>query len=264
MTDNPDNQDSNENGGTDREQTLLEHLLELRTRLVRAVLAVGVATIALLPFSQEIYTFMAEPMMRHMPEGSGMIAIDVTTPFLTPFKLTLLCGLVLAIPVVIYQIWAFVAPGLYDKEKHLAKPLLISATLLFYLGCAFAYYVVFPVAFDFFQRMAPEGVNVSTDIRSYLQFITALFFAFGIAFELPIAIIILVALGVTTPDKLATKRPFIFVGAFAIGMLLTPPDVISQTLLAIPMWMLFEFGLVLSRFLVTKRREEEQEAEAES
>ncbi len=251
--------DSAEN---DREQTLLEHLLELRTRLMRAFMAVAGATIILLPFSQEIYSFMAEPMLRHLPEGSSMIAIDVTTPFLTPFKLTLMCGLILAIPVVIYQIWSFVAPGLYDREKHLAKPLLISATLLFYLGCAFAYYVVFPVAFDFFNRMAPEGVAVSTDIRSYLQFILSLFFAFGIAFELPIAIIILVALGVTTPAKLATKRPYIFVGAFAIGMLLTPPDIISQTLLAIPMWLLFEFGLVLSRLLITKKRETDEEPEA--
>lgn len=251
------------NDETDREQTLLDHLLELRNRLMRAVIAIAGATIVLLPFSQEIYSFMADPLLRHLPEGSSMIAIDVTTPFLTPFKLTLMCGLVLAIPVVIYQIWSFVAPGLYEKEKHLAKPLLFSATLLFYLGCAFAYYVVFPVAFEFFTKMAPEGVAVSTDIRSYLQFITTLFFAFGIAFELPIAIIILVALGVTTPDKLATKRPFIFVGAFAIGMLLTPPDVISQTLLAIPMWMLFEFGLVLSRMLVSKRRKDEEKAKAE-
>ncbi len=253
-----------ENNDTDREQTLLEHLLELRTRLMWAVASIAIATIALLPFSQEIYTFMAEPLIRHLPAGSSMIAIDVTAPFLTPFKLTLMCGLVVAIPMVIYQIWAFVAPGLYEKEKHLAKPLLVSATLLFYLGCAFAYFVVFPVAFDFFTRMAPQGVAVSTDIRSYLQFITTLFFAFGIAFEMPIAIIILVALGVTTPAKLATKRPYIFVGAFAIGMLLTPPDVISQTLLAIPMWLLFEFGLILSRLLITKRRKAEQEAEAET
>ncbi len=241
---------------TDREQTLLEHLLELRNRIMWSVLAVVGATLVLLPFSQEIYSFMAEPMLRHLPAGSSMIAIDVTTPFLTPFKLTLMCGLVVAIPVIIYQFWSFVAPGLYEKEKHLAKPLLVSATLLFYLGCAFAYYVVFPVAFEFFTRMAPEGVAVSTDISSYLQFILSLFFAFGIAFELPIAIIILVALGVTTPAKLATKRPYIFVGAFAAGMLLTPPDIISQTLLAIPMWMLFEFGLVLSRVLVTKPREQ--------
>ncbi len=246
----------------DREQTLLEHLLELRKRLMRALYAIAGATIVLLPFSQEIYSFMAEPMLRHLPEGSSMIAIDVTTPFLTPFKLTLMCGMILAIPVVIYQVWSFVAPGLYDREKHLAKPLLVSATLLFYLGCAFAYYIVFPVAFEFFNKMAPEGVAVSTDIKSYLQFILSLFFAFGVAFELPIAIIILVALGVTTPAKLATKRPYIFVGAFAVGMLLTPPDIISQTLLAIPIWLLFEFGLVLSRLLVSKRREAEQETES--
>jgi len=241
----------------DREQTLLEHLLELRTRLMRAVIAIAGATLVLLPFSQEIYSFMADPMLRHLPEGSQMIAIDVTTPFLTPFKLTLMCGLILAIPIVIYQIWAFVAPGLYEKEKHLAKPLLVSATLLFYLGCAFAYYVVFPVAFEFFNKMAPEGVAVSTDIKSYLQFILSLFFAFGIAFELPIAIIILVALGVTTPAQLATKRPYVFVGAFAIGMLLTPPDIISQTLLAIPMWLLFEFGLLMSRLLISKRKQQQ-------
>lgn len=246
---------------TDREQTLLEHLLELRARIMRSILAIIGVTVCLLPFSQQIYAFMADPLLRHLPQGSSMIAIDVATPFLTPFKLTLMCAVMVAMPVIIYQIWSFVAPGLYDREKHLAKPLLISASLLFYLGCAFAYFVVFPVVFSFFTSVSPEGVAVMTDISRYLQFILTLFFAFGIAFELPIAIIIIIALGVATPQQLATKRPYVFVGAFAVGMLLTPPDIISQTLLAVPMWLLFEFGLFMSRFLVKKKSDADEMTE---
>jgi len=239
----------------DREQTLLEHLLELRTRLLKGIAAVLVFTLALLPFSRQLYAWLAEPLMRHLPETSSMVAIDVATPFLTPFKLTLMAGLLLAMPWVIYQLWAFVAPGLYRNEKHLARPLLLSSTALFYLGCAFAYFVVFPVVFAFFTSVAPAGVSVMTDISRYLTFVLTLFFAFGIAFEVPVAIIILVALRVTTVQQLSAWRPYIIVGAFAVGMLLTPPDVISQTLLALPMWVLYEFGLVMARFLVLKPRE---------
>lgn len=242
------------------EMNFIGHLVELRNRMMKAALAILLTTVALLPFSRTLYKWIADPLMVHLPEGSSMIAIDVAAPFFTPFKLTLMLGIFISIPVLIYQAWAFVAPGLYNKEKHLAKPLLVSATLLFYLGCAFAYYVVFPVIFGFFTGMAPEDVSVMTDISRYLDFVLTLFFAFGISFEVPIAIIILTALGVTTPDALARKRPYIIVAAFAVGMFLTPPDMISQTLLAIPMWLLFEAGIIMSRILV-KRRAEEAETE---
>jgi sec-independent protein translocase protein TatC len=235
------------------DQPLLEHLLELRNRVLKMIIAVIVCTVVLAPFTQQLYALLADPLMRHLPEGSSMIAIDVATPFLTPFKLTVLTGLMLSIPVIIYQLWAFVAPGLFRHEQHLARPLLVSATLLFYAGCLFAYVVVFPVIFAFFTRVAPAGVSVMTDISRYLDFVIALFFAFGIAFEVPVAIIILVALRVVTPEQLASKRAYVIVGAFAVGMLLTPPDVISQTLLALPMWLLFEFGIIMSKVLVRRR-----------
>ena len=251
--------DAQEPDYDDREQTLLEHLLELRTRLLKGIAAILVFTLALLPFSRQLYAWLAEPLMRHLPETSSMVAIDVATPFLTPFKLTLMAGLLLAMPWIIYQLWAFVAPGLYRNEKHLARPLLLSSTALFYLGCAFAYFVVFPVVFAFFTSVAPAGVSVMTDISRYLTFVLTLFFAFGIAFEVPVAIIILVALRVTTVAQLGAWRPYIVVGAFAVGMLLTPPDVVSQTLLALPMWVLYEFGLVMARLLVVKPHELDSE-----
>ena len=193
--------------------------------------------------------------MKHMPEGSNMIAIDVASPFLTPFKLSLLLALIIAIPVVLYQVWAFVAPALYKHEKRLARPLLYSAVVLFYLGCAFAYFVVFPLVFGFFTSVAPEGVSVMTDISRYLDFVMMLFLAFGITFEVPIATIILVATGMTTVKKLSKIRAYVLVGAFALGMLLTPPDIISQTLLALPMWLLFEFGLLMCRMLLPHKAE---------
>lgn len=235
---------------TDQEQTFLEHLVELRSRLLKACVAILVVLVCLLPFSRKIYQALAEPLISTLPAGSNMIAIDVASPFLAPFKLTLLLALVLAIPVVIYQLWAFVAPALFKHEKRLAKPLLVSSIFLFYLGCAFAYFVVFPLVFGFMTRIAPEGVSMMTDISRYLDFVITLFLAFGITFEVPIATIILVATGITTTRKLARARPYVVVAAFAIGMLLTPPDIISQTLLAIPMWVLFEIGLFLSKILV--------------
>ena len=241
MTDHPE---------TDHEQTFLEHLVELRSRLIKACLAILAVLVCLLPFSRRLYEAIATPMLSQLPEGSSMIAIDVASPFLAPFKLTLLISLLIAIPVVLYQLWAFVAPALFKHEKRLAKPLLFSSVVLFYLGCAFAYFVVFPLVFGFMTRVAPEGVAVMTDISRYLDFVTTLFLAFGITFEVPIATIILVATGMTTTEKLASMRPYIIVGAFAIGMLLTPPDVISQTLLALPMWILFETGLIFSRLLL--------------
>jgi len=250
------------NGNEDKELSFLEHLVELRSRLLKACAAVLLVLLILLPFSRKLYATLAAPLTSILPEGSSMIAIDVASPFLTPFKLALLLALILSIPVVIYQLWAFVAPALYKKEKRLAKPLLYSSVFLFYAGCAFAYFVVFPLVFGFFTRVAPEGVTVMTDISKYLDFVMTLFLAFGIAFEVPIATIILVATGMTTVEKLSKMRAYVLVGAFAMGMLLTPPDVISQTLLALPMWLLFEVGLVMSRILLKDRESqagEEQE-----
>ncbi|WP_435791704.1 twin-arginine translocase subunit TatC [Elongatibacter sediminis] len=247
----------------DREQTFLEHLVELRGRLLKACAAVLLVLLALLPFSRRLYSLLAEPLSAQLPAGSSMIAIDVASPFLTPFKLALLLALILSIPVVLYQIWAFVAPALYRHEKRLAKPLLYTSVLLFYAGCAFAYFVVFPLVFGFFTSVAPEGVTVMTDISKYLDFVITLFLAFGITFEVPIATIILVATGITTVQRLARARGYILVGAFALGMLLTPPDVISQTLLALPMWLLFEFGLVMARILLPDRVKAAAEDEAD-
>jgi len=246
----------------DRELSFLEHLVELRSRLLKACLSVVVVLIALLPFSRRLYEALAAPMMAQLPEGSSMIAIDVASPFLTPFKLTLLISIMISIPVVLYQLWAFVAPALFKHEKKLARPLLLSSVILFYTGCAFAYFIVFPLIFGFLTSVAPEGVAVMTDISKYLDFVMTLFLAFGITFEVPIATIILVATGITTPDKMASWRPYIIVGAFALGMILTPPDVISQTLLALPMWLLFEIGIVFSRILIPEKKED-AESEAD-
>lgn len=241
-------------------ETLLSHLIELRDRVLRMFLAILVVFLALFPFANPIYTALAKPLMVHLPEGTSMIAIEVAAPFLIPFKLVLLLAVVLTIPYTLYQLWAFVAPGLYKHEKNLAGPLVLSSTLLFYLGMAFAYFVVFPLIFAFFTAAAPEGVEVMTDISRYLDFVIMLFIAFGIAFEVPIATILLVSMGVTTPDKLAAKRPYVIVGTFVVGMILTPPDLISQTLLALPMWVLFEIGLVLSR-IMERRKADRRAAE---
>lgn len=228
------------------EQGFLSHLIELRDRLLKMLLAVGLLFLSLFWFSDEIYTWLAAPLLAHLPD-SQMIAIDVAAPFFIPFKLTLMLCVFLAVPYLLYQIWSFVAPGLYSHEKKLVVPLLVSSTGLFYLGVAFAYYVVFPLVFGFFTSVAPEGVTVSTDIGRYLDFVITLFFAFGIAFEVPVATVLVVAVGITTPENLVKIRPYVFVAAFVIGMFLTPPDMISQTLLAIPMWLLYEVGIVMSR-----------------
>ncbi|WP_456375076.1 twin-arginine translocase subunit TatC [Thiolapillus sp.] len=248
---------------TDIEQPFMSHLLELRDRLLRAVLVVLVIFLLLFPFGNDIYHFIAEPLMAVMPEGTSMIATKVASPFLTPFKLSLIAAIFLAMPYLLYQLWGFIAPGLYAHEKRMAMPLLASSVVLFYLGAAFAYYVVFPLVFRFFTSVTPEGVAVMTDISEYLDFVLTLFFAFGLAFEIPIATILLVWMGMTTPAKLAAKRPFVIVGAFVIGMLLTPPDVISQTLLALPMWVLFESGVIFSRFFVREIEGDEDEEQNE-
>lgn len=244
------------------EQTFISHLIELRDRLLRMVLAVVLIFMALFPFANELYTILAQPLLQHMPQGSSMIATEVASPFLTPFKLALVLAIFVAIPFLLYQIWGFVAPGLYHHEKRLAMPLLASSTLLFYLGMAFAYIVVFPLVFGFFTSVAPEGVAVMTDISKYLDFVLKLFFAFGVAFEVPVVVIVLILMGTTTAESLSQKRPYIIVGAFVIGMLLTPPDVISQTLLALPMWLLFELGLWMSYYfqrIVDKKNSDEMD-----
>ncbi len=247
----------------EQEQPFLSHLFELRDRLLRVVLVVVLIFAGLFSFANDLYHILATPLLKQLPVGSSMIATEVASPFLTPFKLALVASIFMAMPFILYQAWAFIAPGLYKHEKRLAFPLLFSSIVLFYVGMAFAYYVVFPLVFGFLVTTAPQGVAVMTDISKYLDFVLKLFFAFGVAFEVPIATILLVLAGVTTPDDLASKRAYIIVAAFVVGMLLTPPDVISQTLLALPMWMLFEIGLFFSRILLRQRADREKEVEAE-
>ena len=242
---------------------LIEHLIELRSRLLRAVVAIFVIFLGLYPFANEIYTFVAQPLMALLPEGSQMIATEVASPFLAPFKLTLMVAVFLAIPYVLHQAWAFVAPGLYDNEKALALPILASSVGLFYAGAAFAYYAVFPLLFQFFTQTGPENVAIMTDINQYLNFVLKLFFAFGVAFEIPIATFLLIASGATTVESLSKKRPYVILGCFVVGMLLTPPDVISQSLLAVPMYLLYEVGILFGR-LVRHRRRKASEAEGET
>tara|TARA_B100000287_G_scaffold408207_1_gene434331 strand:+ start:862 stop:1614 length:753 start_codon:yes stop_codon:yes gene_type:complete len=231
----------------DQPQTLIAHLTELRDRIIRCLIAVFIIFLFLFPFANEIYEFISLPLRDLLPEGASMIATEVASPFLTPFKLSMLLSLYLAMPYVLFQIWRFISPGMYLSEQRIAIPILSSSIILFYVGTAFAYFVVFPLVFSFFTSVAPDGIEIMTDINRYLDFILKLFFAFGLAFEIPIVAIILIVTGVTTAEKLASKRPFILVGCFVIGMLLTPPDVISQSLLAIPMWILFELGVFLAR-----------------
>ncbi|WP_163558082.1 twin-arginine translocase subunit TatC [Halomonas sp. NO4] len=238
---------------------LIEHLVELRSRLLRAVVAILVIFLALYAFANDIYTFVAQPLMALLPEGSQMIATEVASPFLAPFKLTLVVAVFAAIPYVLHQAWAFVAPGLYDNEKALAMPILASSVALFYAGAAFAYFVVFPLLFEFFTQTGPEDVAVMTDINQYLNFVLKLFFAFGVAFEIPIATFLLIASGATTVESLSKKRPYIILGCFVIGMLLTPPDVISQSLLAVPMYLLYEVGILFGRLVRHRRRSAEDE-----
>ena len=243
-------------------QTLISHLLELRNRLLKSMAAIMVIFLGLFYFSRDLYTLVAKPLIDALPEGASMIATDVAAPFIVPFKLTLYLSIFVAMPVILHQAWAFIAPGLYRHEKRIAMPLLVSSVLLFYLGAAFAYFVVFPLIFAFFTAIAPEGVAVATDISRYLDFVMKLFLAFGFAFELPIAIVLMVWTGITTVEKLKSKRPYVVVGCFVAGMLLTPPDILSQTLLAIPMWILFELGLLAARWV--KPREEPAKEDAGS
>jgi sec-independent protein translocase protein TatC len=228
----------------DREMPLVAHLTELRTRLLRCVVAVLLIFAGLFYFAQDIYALVAAPLRAYLPEGASMIATGVASPFFAPFKLSMVVSLFLAMPVVLHQLWGFIAPGLYRHERRLAIPLLVSSILLFYAGMAFAYFVVFPVMFGFFASVTPEGVAMMTDIGEYLDFVLTLFFAFGIAFEIPVATFLLIRAGVVSADSLRRSRPYVIVGCFVVGMFLTPPDVFSQTLLALPMWLLFEAGLL--------------------
>lgn len=244
---------------TDQDLTLIDHLLELRNRLIRAFIAVALCMLALLPFARRIYAVVSEPLMSRLPEGTSMIAIDVVSPLFAPFKLSLIIAILVAMPYVLYQAWSFIAPGLYQHEKRIAKPLLAAATVLFYLGCLFAYFVVMPLIFGFMTRIAPEGVAVMTDINRYLDFILMMFLAFGLSFEVPVVTVALVAIGMVTPDQLAKARGYVVVGVFFIAMLITPPDMISQTLLALPVWGLYELGILFARMIHRERQEESQE-----
>lgn len=234
---------------TEDPMPLVAHLRELRDRFRNALIAVFVAFLGLFPFANQLYTYVSEPLRSLLPEGSSMIATEVTSPFLTPFKLSLVLAVFVAMPVILAQVWGFIAPGLYKSERRIAIPILTSSVVLFYTGVAFAYYVVFPLLFGFFTTVGPVDISVMTDINRYLDFVLKLFFAFGLAFEVPVAAVILILTGVVTADQLANNRSYVIVGCFVMGMLLTPPDVISQTLLALPMWLLFEIGLVMGRIL---------------
>ncbi|MDF1832408.1 MAG: twin-arginine translocase subunit TatC [Porticoccaceae bacterium] len=245
-TQEPNRKEENTPGNA---QPMVTHLIELRDRLLRTIVIVLLLFVAMFPFANEIYGYVSEPLRAYLPENSTMIATQVASPFLTPFKLTMVLSVFAAMPFILYQAWAFIAPGLYKKERFIVLPLFGSSVLLFYAGMAFAYFVVFPLIFGFFTSVGPENVTVMTDISSYLDFVLKLFFAFGIAFEIPIATFILIWTGMITPAKLAGKRPYVLVGCFVLGMLLTPPDVISQSLLAVPMWLLFEIGILFGRLV---------------
>ena len=239
----------------DSQESFLSHLIELRTRLMRSIIAVFVVLLVLFPFAKDIYALLAQPLLRVLPHGSTMIATDVTGTFLVPLKVTLMAAFLLALPYVLWQAWAFVAPGLYQHEKRLVLPVLVSSCVFFVAGMAFAYFVVFPVAFGFFAGYAPVGVQMMTDIDKYLSFVLTMFIAFGITFETPVVVVVLVRMKVVSLEKLKSLRPYVIVGAFVVGAIFTPPDVVSQSLLAVPLWLLFELGLLLARFVSTTAQE---------
>lgn len=236
----------------DGEASLISHLIELRSRLLKAVAAVLLVLLVLVPFANKLYGWLALPLVAHLPHGGSMIATEIASPFLTPLKLAFFVALFIAIPFVLYQLWAFVAPGLYRQEKRLAVPILCSSVVLFYIGCAFAYFLVLPAVFAFMTRVAPAGVSVMPDINHYLDFVLVLFLAFGVCFEVPVVLVILVAVGVVTPIQLVHSRRYAIVGAFVVAAVLAPPDVLSQTLLALPMCLLYEVGIIGARAVVRK------------
>ncbi len=236
------------------EGTLVSHLLELRDRLLRAFVAVIVVFIPCAIYSDELFTFLAQPLIEKLPKGATLIATSVISPFMTPFKLAFFVALFIAMPFVLYKVWAFVAPGLYRRERRFGMPLLASSIVLFYLGAAFAYVAVFPVMFDFFAKTTPAGVTMMTDITSYMDFILTMFFAFGVAFEMPVAVVLLVLAGLVRVEKLAEARGYVLIGIFVVAAVLTPPDAISQSIMAIPMYLLYEGGLVMARIMQRMRR----------
>lgn len=238
----------------DATQPLIGHLVELRTRLLRCIICILIVLTCLLYFSNDIYHIVANPLISQLPKGSSMIATDIAAPFFTPIKLTAVVSIFISIPYILYQVWGFIAPALYQHEKRLIMPLIISSTVLFYIGIAFAYFAVFPLAFYFFIHNAPVDVAINTDITKYLDFVMTLFIVFGFAFEVPVAIILLCWTGVTTPKNLRKKRPYIIVAVFAVAMFVTPPDVFSQILLAVPICLLFEVGTFFARFYQPRKR----------
>lgn len=244
------------------QETFISHLIELRDRLLHALIAIGVAFIPCFVFARDLYTLLATPLLAKLPAGSQMIATDVTGAFFVPMKVAMMVSFLVALPYVLYQVWAFVAPGLYQNEKKLAIPLIVTSTLLFFIGMAFAYFAVFPMVFKFVVGYTPEGVAMMTDINHYLSFVLTLFLAFGVTFETPVAVIILVRMGIVTVEKLREIRPYVVVGAFVLGAIFTPPDVVSQFMLAIPIWVLYEVGIVLASMMVKARATEEQKSAA--
>ncbi len=242
------------------QESFMSHLIELRTRLVRSMVAVLIVTIALVPFAKDIYAALAAPLLRALPKGATMIATDVTGTFLVPLKVTLMAGILIALPYVLWQAWAFVAPGLYQHEKKLALPVIVSSFIFFVIGMSFAYFVVFPIAFGFFAGYTPAGVQMMTDIDKYLSFVLTMFIAFGVTFEVPVVVIVLVRLGMVSLEKLRSIRPYVIVGAFVVGAIFTPPDVISQMLLAVPLWLLYELGIAVARFWRPAEKKEEAPA----
>ncbi len=255
------------NDGVQKEElaegTLMSHLLELRDRLMKAMLAVLLLFIPCAIFANDIYSIVAQPLLEKLPKGTTLIATSVVSPFMTPFKLAFYVALFAAMPVVLYQIWAFVAPGLYKREKRFAVPLLVSSVFLFYSGVLFAYYVVFPVMFSYLVGTAPTGVSYMPDIAAYLDFILTMFFAFGVAFEVPVAVVLLVLTGLVKVESLGKNRGYVIIGIFIVAAFLPPPDAISQTIMAVPMWLLYEGGLVMARIMQKMRREAAEQAEKE-
>lgn len=247
---------SHEQAANDQEMSLIGHLLELRDRLVRAVLAILVVFLVLFPFANDLYSYIAMPLTSHLPQGSSMMAIGVISPFLTPLKLALIAAIFLSMPYLLFQVWGFIAPGLYQHEKRLAGPMLTASTILFYTGGAFAFYIVFPLVFKFMAATTPDGVQIGTDIQLYLDFVIGMFFAFGLAFQVPVLTVLLLVIGLVSPEKMRHARPYVIVGAFTVAAFITPPDVISQTLLAVPMWLMYEAGLFFGERMVLKRRAE--------
>lgn len=246
----------------DQEMTLVQHLLDLRNAVAKAVIAVLVLFLALFPFANDLYVYIAEPLTRFMPVGASMIAVGVASPFLTPFKLSLILAIYLAMPYLLYQFWTFIAPALYQHERQLVAPILFFSSFLFYAGGAFAYYVVFPLVFGFLSQTAPEGVTIATDISLYLDFVIKMFFAFGLSFEVPVIVVLLILTGMVRPESMSHARPYVIVGAFVLGMLLTPPDIISQTLLAVPVWLLYELGVLVGTYIVKRKGLDKEESKS--